>query len=409
MSDGGEGLRSLVVAQDFPWPAVIGSHLRLAAVLQALTELGPTDLFALVPARRTDPCTVPAGTALSRHAVSLSPAPGATPARRLRWLVAQPRQPVEVATARPGPAAADLRAFARPPYDVVWVSKAATLAAVDWPRLGPTVVDLDDLEDRKIAARLEVPRAAGGPGPLAAAQARCNARRWTALQRSVASSVDAVVVCSELDASRLVAPTVRVVPNGYPVPQRPLGRPTVGRPPTVLLAGTSLYPPNADAARWLLDQVLPDLRRAVPDVRVRLVGEAAPSVAARHDPPAVTVVGRVPDMGPELARADLVVAPVRYGSGTRVKVLEAFAHRIPVVATSLGAEGLGAHHGRELLLADEPGSFAAACSRLLADQALRRQTTAAAAALFHRSGTMQATVDAVQRVASMVRPTAVRR
>ena len=83
----------------------------------------------------------------------------------------------------------------------------------------------------------------------------------------------------------------------------------------------------------------PALRALVPDVQIRLVGEHLPSSTRWTIHAAVHVVGRVPDIATELARADLVVVPVRYGSGTRIKILEAFAHRMPVVSTTLGAGG----------------------------------------------------------------------
>jgi glycosyltransferase involved in cell wall biosynthesis len=105
-------------------------------------------------------------------------------------------------------------------------------------------------------------------------------------------------------------------------------------------------------------------------------------VDALHDPPRVSVVGMVPEMGPELARADLAVVPVRYGSGTRLKILESFAHRIPVVSTTIGAEGLDVNHGTHLLLADDAEGFAEACERLLVDQPLRAAMVGAAERLY---------------------------
>ena len=75
--------------------------------------------------------------------------------------------------------------------------------------------------------------------------------------------------------------------------------------------------------------------------RIRLVGVSNPALSSLGDRPGVTIVGQVPDIEVELARADLVVVPLRFGSGTRLKVLEAFAQRVPVVSTTLGAEGLG--------------------------------------------------------------------
>ena len=151
-----------------------------------------------------------------------------------------------------------------------------------------------------------------------------------------------------------------VVPNAYRRPERPVGSADVGSPPTVTFQGTLRYPPNAEAARFLVDEVAPELRRLVPDVHIRLVGVSTPSLDLLDDPPRVTVVGQVDDIADELARADVVVVPLRFGSGTRLKVLEAFAHRIPVVSTTLGAEGLGVVDGVHLLVADEPVDVATA-------------------------------------------------
>ena len=126
----------------------------------------------------------------------------------------------------------------------------------------------------------------------------------------------------------------------------------------------------------------PALRALVADVRIRLVGRTTPALSALDDPPRLTVVGQVPDIEEELAGADVVVVPLRFGSGTRLKVLEAFAHRIPVVATTLGAEGLGAQDGIHLLIGDTVDAIAAACARLLTDQALRETMVDRAHRLF---------------------------
>jgi glycosyltransferase involved in cell wall biosynthesis len=120
----------------------------------------------------------------------------------------------------------------------------------------------------------------------------------------------------------------------------------------------------------------------MPDVRIRLVGVTTPALAELADPPAVTFAGQVEDIGAELAHADLVVVPIRFGSGTRVKVIEAFAHRVPVVSTTLGAEGLGAVDGEHLLIADGAEDLARACARLLGDDSLRARLVDAAYELF---------------------------
>ena len=162
---------------------------------------------------------------------------------------------------------------------------------------------------------------------------------------------------------------------------------------------TLRYPPNAEGARFLVDQVVPLLRRDIPDVAVRLVGTSAPGIDRLDDPPRVTVVGQVPEIEDELARADLVVVPLRFGSGTRLKVLEAFAHRVPVVSTTLGAEGLGAEDGVHLLLADRPADLASACARLLTDTEARASLTDAAHRLFLERYTDGVVEDAVEALA----------
>ena len=159
---------------------------------------------------------------------------------------------------------------------------------------------------------------------------------------------------------------------------------------TILFQGTLRYPPNADAARYLIDELRPAIVRLVPNAAVRLVGVTTPTIAALGDRPGVTVVGRVPDIDTELARADLVLVPIRFGSGTRIKILEAFAHRIPVVSTVLGAEGLDVVDECHLLLADTPDAIAVACARLLDDESRRRlvdMPPSLRAALPGRSGT----------------------
>jgi hypothetical protein len=248
------------------------------------------------------------------------------------------------------------------------------------------VVDLDGLEGSKERRRARTMRAASsGPGPggsarrwLATAQARLNARDWDAFQRSVARDVDRVLYCSAAEVAQSGLANAEAVTNTYPRPTRPLGRRHVGDPPTIMFQGTFDYAPNVDAAEWLVGEIAPRIRAVVPGARVRLVGRTTPGLDRLDHPPEATVVGRVPAMEPELARADLAVVPVRYGGGTRLKILESFAHRVPVVSTTVGAEGLDVEDGVHLLLADEPDDFALACERLLTDAALRSRVVDAA-------------------------------
>jgi len=383
-------VRTLLVAERYPWPQNSGSRLRLGGILRGLSRCGPVDLFSVLPATRTDVLPPPDDSGLDRMGWTTfdtrPPAGLARLATVLRW-----DTPFELARPDGGAALRSLTRFARGPYDLVWYFRIRAFALVGGVLAAPTVLDLDDLEDHKIAAQVAVPGGdADRPGDrarrsLSRALAVEEARRWRRLQAGAASRVDATVVCSELDAGRArragVA-RVEVVPNGYRLVDDPVGQTAVHDPPTVLFAGTLQYPPNADGARFLVGEVGPALRRLVPDARIRLVGRTTPALAALDDPPRVRVVGQVPEMADELASTDVVVVPLRFGSGTRLKILEAFAQRVPVVSTTLGAEGLGAEDDVHLLVADSAGGLAEACARLLEDAGLRHRLVDRAHALF---------------------------
>jgi len=383
-------MRTLVVSGEYPWPVNSGSRLRLATVLRGLADCGPVDLFAMLPAARTDIDDPPAAAGLRRVAhVAFDDRPP-DGASRLR-AASRPDVPFELPRPDGGRVLAALTRFLDGPYDLVWYFGMRPFVSTHGMVAAPSVLDVVDLEDQKIAARSRI--GAEGPpdvvGWLRRTAARAysdeEARRWRRLQVRAGTAVDATVVCSELDAERARAtgvPRVEVVPNAYPEVALPVGRDEVGEPPTVLFQGTLRYPPNADGARFLAREVGPALRERVPGVRIRLVGTTAPGLDGLADPPDVTLVGQVPDIRDELAAADLVVVPVRFGSGTRLKVLEAFAHRVPVVSTTLGAEGLGVQDGVHLLLADGPQEIAAACARLLGDVGLRTALTGRAHDLF---------------------------
>ena len=386
----GVWMRTLVIAGEYPWPVNSGSRLRLVTVLRGLRRCGPVELFSVIPDGRPD--IDPPDDALGLDRVGRTGFDDRPPSGA-GWLRALTRasNPLEFPD-HDGPAVArELARFAHGRYDLIWYFGVRPWVLVGGVEGAPFVLDVVDLEDHKIAARLSVPRP-GGTGGLAPVRRRAaealsheEMRRWHRLQRRASAAAAATVVCSDQDASRAVADglaRVEVVRNGYRRVDRPVGKVDVEDPPTVLFQGTLRYPPNAEGARYLVDQVRPELVALVPDVRIRLVGVSTPALEALDSPPGVTVVGRVPDIDEELALADLVVVPIRFGSGTRLKILEAFAQRIPVVSTTLGAEGLGAVDGTHLLLADDPGPMAEACARLLSDRALRAEVTEAAHRLF---------------------------
>ena len=151
------------------------------------------------------------------------------------------------------------------------------------------------------------------------------------------------------------------------------------------------FPPNVTAVLHFYQNILPLIRRELPNVRLIIAGrDPAPSIAALASDPFVTVTGFVDDMRPWLARAGLMVCPMVMGSGIKNKVLEALAMARPVVATTMGVEALEATSGHELMIADTAEEFARATLALLRDSAARRRMGAAGRDLVLRRYTWDA-------------------
>lgn len=184
--------------------------------------------------------------------------------------------------------------------------------------------------------------------------------------------------------ARALLPGIRsaVVPNAVDVEQF---APRQGDPApdgqTLLFFGTMRYFPNLDGIRWFLAEIWPRLERSHPRARLKVVGPHPDPEVLKHRGPRVEIAGLVDDLRPHLAEAAAVIVPLRVGGGTRFKILEAMAMGKPVVSTTLGAEGIAAVPGRDLLLADSPEGFAAAAGRLLDDAALGARMGTAARSL----------------------------
>ena len=152
----------------------------------------------------------------------------------------------------------------------------------------------------------------------------------------------------------------------------------------MLFVGNYLHPPNVEGALWLAREVWPLVRRLSPGARLTLAGRAPPPEIAALTAADVRVPGMVDDLRPLYARASMVTAPIFWGSGVRIKILEALACGLPLVTTALAAEGIDLRQGESALFAEQPGEFAAAIARLLDDAALRVRLSAAGRALVER-------------------------
>lgn len=211
---------------------------------------------------------------------------------------------------------------------------------------------------------------------------RVTRRRQARMETACWAEAAHVIFCSAVDrdgAERLLPGVARkstVVPNCIDVKAFvPRPAPAFRRGGPVIFMGTSRYPPNFFAIQEICREVAP----ALADLEFRIVGDAV--WAPDSVPPNVRFLGRVASTAEHLAAAQVAIAPVRHGSGTRLKLLEYFAAGLPVVCTAKAAEGLDVEDGRHLRLVDTPRQLAAAVRQLHADPEACAALGAAARAL----------------------------
>jgi glycosyltransferase involved in cell wall biosynthesis len=381
-------VRTLCLLTKTPLPPDNGSRQRMLHLIRALHSLGEVDFVFDRPLADAERGALAAAFPTARI-WSPPSAPAAGPLRRVRWLTKR-RLPLRVALIDPAASRRAIAVFAArapEPYDLVWSQTAApSWFAGPAVRGAPLVIDFADVQrtllDRPLQLARRAPERWTAPALKRRLRLRVERDRWTRFERSEGSRANIVTVCSADDREAHGIPGAVVLANGYDRPPAPLGRLAVSDAPVLLLAGQLTYGPNIDGARWFVHEVLPLLRERVPGVQVALVGRTTPEVDALGRVADVDVRGYVADIDVELARADLVIVPLREGSGTRIKILEAWAHHLPVVSTTVGAEGLGVEDGREVLLADDPEAFADAVERALRDVELRTALVAGGAARF---------------------------
>jgi glycosyltransferase involved in cell wall biosynthesis len=217
--------------------------------------------------------------------------------------------------------------------------------------------------------------------------------QWRKLKRYealVMRQCDAVAAVAEADRRTLLglAPeaTIGVVPNGVDTTYFSGLAMASDRSgalafsvPTLVFSGTLDFRPNVDAVTWFVREVLPHVRARRPDARLLVVGKRpAPALRRLADEGALVLTGEISDVRPYLAGAAVYAVPMRIGGGVRLKLLEALALELPIVSTTMGAEGLvDLRAGEHCLISDDAVGFAEATLRLLDDPALGRRLGAA--------------------------------
>ncbi len=230
-------------------------------------------------------------------------------------------------------------------------------------------------------------------------------RRLRRFEAAVCHAADYIFACSQTDAhllSRLSPSTpVAVVPNAIDVASYDVVQwPPANIPhPALVFTGKMDFRPNVDAVLWFAESILPRIRRSVPEAHFVIVGQKPhPRLEALRGKPGILLTGAVPHIQPYLTAADVYVAPLRMGSGTRLKLLEAMAMGKAVVSTRLGAEGIDVRDGEHLLLADSAAGFAEAVLALLGNETQRKALGDNAACLVRQHYDWSAVIPRVEAV-----------
>lgn len=369
-------IKTLFLAPQVPWPLDVGSKIRTYNLLVSYAELGPVTLVCYAQ----DENDAAAADSLRALVASIEVIPlGAIPGAAGLFAQAVHRWPRIIrffsrdAFTRAVSALATTQHF-----DVVHVERLFMAEGIAGLGRGDPllrVLDVDDLESAK--ARRE----------LAALSWR-KLRKWLGAldvlklrryESRTLRELDQALVCSDLDRTAL-APRMG---RGEAVTFRngadfdPTVRPATDDGLTLLFFGALDYGPNVDAAVFLVREIWPRIRAALPAARLKIAGKSpCAEVRALGNGDDVQLSGYVNDKAELFASVTAAVVPIRSGGGTRIKILEAMAMGKAVVSTRIGCEGIDATDGENILLGDSAEEFAQACVRALRDASLRERLSA---------------------------------
>jgi glycosyltransferase involved in cell wall biosynthesis len=378
----------LVLAPEAPYPLAGGGALRTASLIQYLARTRPVDLILFRQPGAPDPAShLPAGLIRRTSVIQLPPTGRGQTARAVRNSSRMIRRVPPLVDRFAGFQLEVANAIGSARYEIGLIEHS--WCAAYWEQIAPactrTVLDLHNIESTLHA------RCAAVEGRATAFAHRVFRDASLALERSWLPRFSQVLTTSASDAYEVtaIAPGahIAVYPNAVPwVPQPPSQDEEV-----VVFSGNMEYHPNLSAVRFFRREVWPLLRERWPALIWRLVGKNPAAVSRfTSGDSRIEVTGEVEDAVRELARARIAVVPLLAGSGTRFKILEAWSAGLAVVSTTIGAEGLPAHDGENLLIADSGPLFAAAVTRLLENTPLRQQIGQSGRRLMEREFTWDA-------------------
>lgn len=277
------------------------------------------------------------------------------------------------------------RALAAGPYDLLQIECSDSARwATRIPFRGPKILVVQDVKTLVWWRRFRA-----GTNVRDRGRALYESARFAAYERQHLRAFDALIAMSDADREVLTRltqhPHIVVVPNGVDLAYfQPA--PTDESTKRVVFTATLDHPPNRDGIIFFAREIWPLVLREEPDAQLDIVGANPPTDVRALASARIRVTGFVPDVRPYLAAADVFVCPLRFASGTRLKILEAMAMRRPVVATTVGAEGLDGRSGTEIYIADDRYDFARRVIDLLRDRGARERMGNAAREMAARYG-----------------------
>lgn len=370
-------MRLLFLTPQLPYPPHQGASLRNWAFIRELSSRHEVHLLCF---RFQDEHDVAAAVdVILEDVASLTviPAPTRSPITRLVQLFSTMTPDLALRLWTPAFAGALSDLFARHDFDLVQVEGLELLHYVE-PYLGtrPPVWVYDahnaeaDLQESAWRSDTSVRRPDRWIGALYSYIQWQKLRRY---ERRLLPRFAGVVSVSDEDAQSLSVDTgvqPLVLPNGVDTETLSPGAfspaADLAGAPSIVFTGKMDFRPNIDGVVWFVNDIWPSIRAEQPEAKFWIVGQSpAPAVQDLDAAEGVVVTGRVPEIEPYIAGADVIVAPLRMGSGTRLKVLQAMSLARPVVGTTLGCSGLGVVDGEHLRIADTAGTFATAVTSLL--------------------------------------------
>ncbi len=218
--------------------------------------------------------------------------------------------------------------------------------------------------------------------PIKKVAFKLEAAKMLRYERTAVGRFDHVIAVSDYDREQMKTMTdearISVVPTGVNLDQYAAAAGASATEPIVMFLGSMDWEANIDGVLYFCREIWPQIKKAVPNARFRIVGRNPDARVQQLASDDIEVTGRVESVIEPLREAAVFVVPLRIGGGTRLKIYEAMAMRKAAVSTTVGAEGLDVNHGRDILLADDPQTFADSVIKLLRDPAKRMRIEAAA-------------------------------